>query len=53
MYKLINSYGNDIQYTDSERKRDRLLDKGYREVIEKKARGGKGNAKNKNSTEGN
>lgn len=51
MYKLISEYGNDIQYTESERKRDRLLSLGYREVKEeKKAVGEKKNVrKNKNS----
>lgn len=34
MYKLVSKYGNDVVITDSERKRDRLIDLGYKEVKE-------------------
>lgn len=36
MYKLVSKYGNDVVITDSERKRDRLIDLDYKEVTEKK-----------------
>ena len=49
MYKLISKYKNDVQYTESERKRDRLLSLGYKEVKEEK----KNVRKNKNHTKGN
>lgn len=51
MYKLVNEYGNDVVITDSERKRDRLIDLGYKLVTEKKTpktkTEGKKNGKNK------
>lgn len=36
MYKLVSEYGNEIINTDRKRKRDRLINLGYREVTEKK-----------------
>ena len=36
MYKLVNKFGNDIVIAENERKRDRLLDMGYKEIKEEK-----------------
>ena len=32
MYKLVNEFGNDIVIAENERKKDRLLDLGYKEI---------------------
>ena len=51
MYKLVNKFGNDIVIAENERKRDRLLDMGYREIKakepEQKAEGKKNGKENK------